>query len=336
MGHPVCFRGRDLGHPRSGGDGDLMLVEVCCGVAVRRGGQDVFAGAALAGDEDADAFEQFDWRAGAFGEEGVGAAGAFEAGDGAGDDHGGEVGVELLGAADELVAVHAGHEEVAEQEIEGAGEGIGDDLQGFFGAGNGVDFIAAAGFEEKGSDRENLFIVVDAEDGFFRAHGISVLPAATVGGAAWRMGLACALAGWPTRRGAALCVPAVRAGELRSGGFGAASRRAEGREGLALERRPEKAELSHLLREETAPRPPDEHMPGRRTAGAREPRRHRLPRGFAGNAEALGCGRPGESGNRGLQRVRWRPGGRFDCCRGERCAGSRNCEAVASLNSSFQ
>jgi hypothetical protein len=32
-----------------------------------------------------------------------------------------------------------------------------------------------------------------------------------------------------------------------------------------------KAKFRHLLREETAPRPPDEHMPRRRTAGSRGP-----------------------------------------------------------------
>ena len=38
------------------------------------------------------------------------------------------------------------------------------------------DHAIAAGFEEEGSDGEDLFIVIDAEDRFFRAHNFSVLP----------------------------------------------------------------------------------------------------------------------------------------------------------------
>ncbi len=85
--------------------------------------------------------------------------------------------MEFLGAADELVAVHAGHEEVAEQEIQGAREGMRDDLEGFLGCADGGDFVAAAGLQEESSDGKGLFVVIDAEDGLLRAHGISVLPA---------------------------------------------------------------------------------------------------------------------------------------------------------------
>ena len=84
--------------------------------------------------------------------------------------------MELLGSADEFVAVHLGHEEVAEQEVERTGDGVGDGVECFLGCGDGDDAVAA-GFEEEGSDGEDLFVVVDAEDGFLRAHGFSVLPA---------------------------------------------------------------------------------------------------------------------------------------------------------------
>ena len=46
---------------------------------------------------------------GAFGQEDVGVEGAVEGVDSAGDDHGGKTGVELLGAANQFVAVHLRH-----------------------------------------------------------------------------------------------------------------------------------------------------------------------------------------------------------------------------------
>lgn len=80
-----------------------------------------FLGAALAGYENSDALDHFGWRASSFGEEDICAAGAVERIDGARDDHGGQTGVKLLGATDEFVTVHLGHDEVAEEEVEAAG-----------------------------------------------------------------------------------------------------------------------------------------------------------------------------------------------------------------------
>ena len=84
--------------------------------------------------------------------------------------------MKLLGSAYEFVAVHLGHQEVAEQEVERSGYGVGDGIECFLWSGDGDDAIAAS-FKEEGSDGEDLFVVVDAEDGFLRAHGFSVLPA---------------------------------------------------------------------------------------------------------------------------------------------------------------
>ncbi len=120
-------------------------------------------GAALAGYQDADALDHLGGGAGALGQEDVGAAGAIEGVDSSGDDHRGEAGVELLGAADEFVAVHLGHDEVAEEEIERAGEGLLDDLKRLPRGECGDDAVAT-GFEEEGADRECLFVVVYAED----------------------------------------------------------------------------------------------------------------------------------------------------------------------------
>jgi hypothetical protein len=75
-------------------------------------------GAALASDEDADALDHLGGRAASLGKKDVGAAGAIEGRDGSGDDHCGERGVKLLGATDEFVAVHLGHEEIREEKVE--------------------------------------------------------------------------------------------------------------------------------------------------------------------------------------------------------------------------
>ena len=42
------------------------------------------------------------------------------------------------------------------------------------------DDAVAAGFEEEGSDREDLFVVIDAENRLLRAHAVSLLPDGTL------------------------------------------------------------------------------------------------------------------------------------------------------------
>ena len=132
-------------------------------------------GASLAGYEDADAFDHLGCRACTLGEEGVCVAGAVEGVDGAGDDHRGKPRMELLGAADEFIAVHLGHDEVAEEQVDAAGYCAGDYLEGFVRGLSAEDAIAA-GFEQEGSDREDLFVVINAENSFLGAHAYSVLP----------------------------------------------------------------------------------------------------------------------------------------------------------------
>ena len=124
-------------------------------------------GAALAGDEDADALDHLGGRAGSLGEKDVGGAAAIEGCDCAGDDHGRQRGVQLFGATDELVAVHLRHLEIAKEKIEGAGERLLDDLEGVMGR-DGRDDAVAAGFQQEGADRECLFVVVYAEDRLLR------------------------------------------------------------------------------------------------------------------------------------------------------------------------
>ena len=112
---------------------------------------DVFLGAAFAGYEDLDALEELYGRGCAFGQEGVGGEGAVEGGHGAADDERGERGVHLLGAADEFVAVHAGQEQVRDEEVEGALGGLFQDFERLV-RGGGVDDAVATGFKEKGAD----------------------------------------------------------------------------------------------------------------------------------------------------------------------------------------
>jgi len=81
-----------------------------------------FSGTAFASHEYADALEHLGGRACSLGQEDVCAACAVIGGDGAGDDHGGKAGVELFGAANELVPIHLRHDEIAEEEVDGPGK----------------------------------------------------------------------------------------------------------------------------------------------------------------------------------------------------------------------
>jgi hypothetical protein len=135
--------------------------------------------AALAGDEDTDAFDHLSRRASALGKKDVGVNGPVEGVDRTGYDHGGETGVKLFRAADELVAVHLRHDEITEDEIDGARERSLDYLQCLM-RGVGRNNTVTTGFQEEGADRECLFVVVNAEDRLLGAHAVSVLPDATL------------------------------------------------------------------------------------------------------------------------------------------------------------
>ena len=127
---------------------------------------ELFLGAALADEQSADAFESFLRRALAFGEESVGAAGAFVVFYAAADDDSGDVGEDFFHLTDEFVAIGLGHDEVAENEIDAA---LFEAIERFVGIEGGANAVAA-GFEHEFSNREGLFIVVYAEDCFSWAH----------------------------------------------------------------------------------------------------------------------------------------------------------------------
>ena len=103
---------------------------------------DGLLGAPFASHEDADALDHLCSGAGTLGQEDVCAAGAVEGVDCSGDDHRRKAGMELLGAADQLVAVHLRHEEIAEKQIESAGERLLDDLKRLLCAECGNDTVA--------------------------------------------------------------------------------------------------------------------------------------------------------------------------------------------------
>jgi len=112
---------------------------------------DGLLGAALAGYEDADALDHLGGRGGSLGQEDVGVDGAVEGVDRTRDNHRGKAWVELLGAADEFVAVHLRHEEIAEQQVERAGEGLLHELEGLLCGGYGNDAVAT-GLQKKGTN----------------------------------------------------------------------------------------------------------------------------------------------------------------------------------------
>ncbi len=80
-----------------------------------------------------------------------------------GNNHGRQARLQLLGAADEFVAVHLGHDEVAEKKIERPRDGLLDNFERLLG-GECCNDAIASGFEEESPDREHLLVVVYAED----------------------------------------------------------------------------------------------------------------------------------------------------------------------------
>jgi len=94
-------------------------------------------------------------------EAGVGIFGFFEAA----DDEDGEVGLELAELGDELGTVHAGHDVVGEDEVDGCGEFVVAELfEGALGAENGDNVIAGA-FEDGLAGGRLNGIVVNEENG---------------------------------------------------------------------------------------------------------------------------------------------------------------------------
>nr|ADC35797.1 response regulator receiver protein [uncultured bacterium 282] len=127
-------------------------------------------GAAFAGNENADTLNHLRGRTGTLGKKYVGAAGAVRCAGGAGDDHCRQRRLQLLCAADKLVAIHLRHVEITQQKIEGARNRLLDNFESMLRRKSGNDAVSA-GFQEEGSDRECLFVVVYAEDRLLRPQG---------------------------------------------------------------------------------------------------------------------------------------------------------------------
>ena len=127
--------------------------------------------------------------------------------------------MELLGAANQFVAVHLRHQEIAEDQIERAGKGSLEDFERLLRVID-CDDAVTTGFEKEGADRENLFVVVYAENRLLGAHAVSLLPEATL----WWLAAdgpvrcVCWFAGTPVwwcsklPRGPAGCSPSARDG----------------------------------------------------------------------------------------------------------------------------
>ena len=87
-------------------------------------------GATLAGYKYADTLNHLRGRARPLRQKDISTGRAIERVDCAGDDHGRQTGLQLFSAADKLVAVHLGHDEVAKQKIERSGKRLLYNLQG--------------------------------------------------------------------------------------------------------------------------------------------------------------------------------------------------------------
>ena len=154
--------------------------------------------APFAGYKDSNPFDHLGRRRGALRQENIRVKGAIEGVDGAGNDHCRQTRMDLFGAAHQFVAVHLRHQEIAQDEIERAGNRPLKDFQCFLCRICCNDTVAT-GFEKEGADGEDLFIVIYAEDRLLRAHAVSLLPEATLwwlaaDGPVWR---ACWFAGEP-------------------------------------------------------------------------------------------------------------------------------------------
>ncbi len=71
--------------------------------------------------------------------------------------------MQLLCAPDQFVPVHLRHEEIAEEKVDGARNGAFEDLDRGLRGWDGENPVAA-GFEKKGSDGEDGFVIVGTED----------------------------------------------------------------------------------------------------------------------------------------------------------------------------
>jgi hypothetical protein len=135
--------------------------------------------AAFAGYEDADALDHLSGGSGTLGQKYIGVNGTIEGGNGTGDDHRRQTGVELFCATDKLIAIHLRHDEVGKNQIKRTWDGLLDVLERLL-CGCHSDHAIATSLKQEGTDGQDLFVVVYTEDRFLRAHEVSLLPDATL------------------------------------------------------------------------------------------------------------------------------------------------------------
>jgi len=87
--------------------------------------------------------------------------------------------VQLFRAADELIAIHLGHQKITQDEIESTGSRALQNLERLLWGLRRDDAVTAC-FKQEATDREDLFIVVYAEDRFLGTHAVSLLPDAVL------------------------------------------------------------------------------------------------------------------------------------------------------------
>lgn len=125
--------------------------------------------AALTSHQYPDALQKFYGRTGAFGQKCVRRERSVKGSNRSADDQGWKAGMHSLGASNKLIAVHAGQQQVCDEEIERPGCGVCQNFQRFL-RGGGVDNAVAARFQQKCSYGKGLLIVIYTENYFFGSH----------------------------------------------------------------------------------------------------------------------------------------------------------------------
>ena len=130
------------------------------------------AGTALAGAHDLDALEELLGRAVFLGQQGVGAMEVVAHLLGVTEQNHRNMGGDLLEADDQLFAVHLRHGEVRQDQIDGQ---FCEEADGLLAITCRYDAVAIGG-QHKFKYGQILFIVVYAEDDFFRPHDVTNTP----------------------------------------------------------------------------------------------------------------------------------------------------------------
>ena len=123
-------------------------------------------GTALPNQQQADALQQLDWRVHPFGQENVGLAVTIVDFDFARQKNSRSLGREALDLFDQPGSIQTGHNQIGQDQVDAA---LFEALQSL-GASRAGEHAIASGFQHDLTNRERLFVIVDAEDRSFWFH----------------------------------------------------------------------------------------------------------------------------------------------------------------------